>query len=190
MKNILDANELLTTNSTHEAASQAMVALALSTLRAASRLFLGGSLLALGACGGVAPEEADQALGPNDVVLSDEEANAPAGTEGVGSLQQSLGNGCRADIRVSNALSYPITVKKVQYWNASTGSRETELLNNKVVSPGAMEFWMETLENTQNDLITSWEVFYECHGSHDHQFHVNTPDVNCIAGTVFSLDVQ
>jgi hypothetical protein len=189
MKTIFDAKQL-TTSSPCQSAGQAAAALALSTLRAASRLLASGSLLALGACGGVGPDEADRALEPNDVILSDEEGNEPAGSRAVGSQQQPLGNACRADIRVSNLLSYPITVKKVQYWNASTGSRETELLNNKVVSSGAMEFWMENLANTQNDLITSWEVFYECHGSHDHQFHVNTPDETCIAGRVFLLEVQ
>jgi hypothetical protein len=50
------------------------------------------------------------------------------------------------DIRVKSDLSYAITVRSLEYYNGSEGRWMTEDLDNKVVSSGAMEFWMPNFE--------------------------------------------
>jgi hypothetical protein len=143
------------------------------------KTLIAGSLLCLlTACAGLDDDQTDVDLD------TDEEA--------VGTVEQSLfGNDCRnADIRVVNSLPYSITVQSVEYWNASEGSWQTEQLTNKSVSPGAMEFWMPNLDGAENDWIYSFNVNYQCHGAHNHSFHVNTPDTTCIPGRVFLLEVQ
>jgi hypothetical protein len=160
----------------------------LSSPSAISRLFIAGSLLALAACGGAGTDGA--ALEPGDHVLGADEVGTPS-PEAIGTQQQPLwGNDCRnADIRVVNSLDYTIKVKSVDYYNVSEGRWQTELLNNQDVTPGAMGFWMPDLNGSENDVISSFNVNYECHGAHDHSYHVNTPDVTCIPGRVFLLEV-
>lgn len=160
------------------------------TSGARSRLFIAGGLLALlTAC--TVGDETDLDLETDDEVLDAEEGGASSDPEEIGTTQQSLfGNDCRnADIRVLNSLSYSITVKSVDYYNASEGRWQTEDLTNKSVSPGAMEFWMPNLDGSENDWIYSFNVNYECHGSHDHSYHINTADTTCIPGRVFLLEV-
>jgi hypothetical protein len=159
---------------------------------AASRRFIAASLLVLfTGCAGLD----DTDLGPefDDGAVEDGKGSGESGEpEGVGSVQQPLfGNDCRnADIRVVNSLSYPITVKSVDYYNASEGEWRTEDLTNRSVSSGAMEFWMPNLNGAENDWIYSFNVNYECHGAHDHSYHINTPDTTCIPGRVFLLEVD
>lgn len=95
-----------------------------------------------------------------------------------------------ADIRVLNSRSDSITVRSVEYYNYTEQRWQTENLANKVVSPGAMEFWWENLERTDRDLITSFNVTFD-HGSHNgHVEHVNTPDQSCATGRVYLLEIS
>lgn len=163
-----------------------------SIVRAASRLLIAGTLLALfSACAGLETDETDLDL-DDDEAMQDDDVGAPSDSEEIGTQQQALfGNDCRnADIRVVNSLDYAITVKSVEYWNASEGEWRTEDLANRSVSPTAMEFWMPNLNGAENDWIYSFNVNYECHGSHNHSYHINTPDTTCIPGRVFLLEVD
>jgi len=134
-------------------------------------------LLAVSACGGVGVEEADLAA----------EADPAATAE-----QPLLGSdACKnVDIRVLNSLSYPITVRSLEYYNASEGRWQSEDLANKVVSPGALEFWTPNFEYSENDWIYSFNVTYDHPGHNGHVYHVNTPDQTCIPGRVFLLEIQ
>jgi hypothetical protein len=137
-------------------------------------LFIAMGLLSCVACGAVAGEEGDL----------DVEGSA---AEGVAATQQPLGSSCKnVDIRVQNSRSYPITVKSVEYYNASEGRWQSEDLTNKTVYPGSMEFWTPNFEYSENDWIYSFNVIYDSGQS----YHVNTPDQTCIPGRVFLLEVQ
>jgi hypothetical protein len=155
---------------------------------AASLLFAGSFLLLFTACAEMDGDETDLAVEEGEEGLDGELEDDP---EGIGTQQQALlGNDCRnADIRIVNNLAYPITVRSVDFYNGSEGQWRTEDLSNRVVSPGAMEFWFPNLNGSEDESIYSFNVNYECHGSHDHSYHINTPDTTCITGRVYLLEV-
>ena len=161
-----------------------------SAARAVSRLFIAGSCLALfTACLGV--DDGD--LDADDEGLSGEEVGAPpSDSEEIGTQQQALlGNDCQnADIRVVNNLSYPITVKSIEYYNGSEGQWRTEDLANQTMNSGTMWFWTPNLDGSDGEWIYSFNVIYECHGSHNHNYHINTPDSTCATGRVYLLEVD
>jgi hypothetical protein len=108
----------------------------------------------------------------------------------VETVQQPLFNTCQgADIRVLNSRSDTITVRSVEYYNYTETRWQTEDLANKVVTPGAMEFWWEDLERTDGDLITSFNVTFDHPGHNGHVQHINTPDQNCDTGRVYLLEI-
>jgi hypothetical protein len=149
------------------------------------RLFIAASVLAFTACGGVGIDDAAS--------QDDQVGTSAADPDSVAALQQPFlgSDSCRTvDIRVLNSLSYPITVRSLEYYNASEGRWQSEDLANRVVSPGAMEFWTPNFEHAENDWIYSFNVTYD-HGSQNGDvYHVNTPDQTCIPGRVFLLEFQ
>jgi hypothetical protein len=157
----------------------------------AASLFAGSLLLLFTACADMEGDESDLAVEAGEEGLDGLDGDSEDDPEGIGTQQQALfGNDCRnADIRIVNDLAYPITVRSIDYYNASEGEWRTEDLSNRVVSSGAMEFWFPNLNGAENDWIYSFNVNYECHGSHDHSHHINTPDTTCISGRVFLLEV-
>jgi hypothetical protein len=156
---------------------------------AASTLFFAGTFLLLfTACADMEADESDLAMEASEESLDGENQDDP---EGIGTQQQALfGSDCRnADIRIVNNLDYSITVRSVDYYNGSEGQWRTEDLSNRVVTPGAMEFWSPNLNGSDGDVIYSFNVNYECHGAHDHSYHINIPDTTCATGRVFLLEV-
>ena len=164
----------------------------LSAASAASRLFIAGSLLALFTACAVDTDETGLGLEADDGLMDDGEVGEPPpDSETIGKLQQSLfGNDCQnADIRVVNSLPYSITVQSLEYYNGSDGAWQNEDLTNRVVTPGTMQFWTPTLGGADGEWIYSFNVNYECHGSHQHNYHINTPDQTCATGRVFLLEI-
>ena len=110
--------------------------------------------------------------------------------EGLERVQQPLWNTCQgADIRVLNSRSDTITVRSIEYYNYTGGRWQTEGLVNKVVTPGAMQFWWEDLERTDGDTITSFNVTFDHPGHNGHVEHINTPDQACATGRVYLLEI-
>lgn len=157
------------------------------------RHLFGIGLLFLNACGDAGSEDLTEA--------ADDSANDVAGAPAVAQRQDALfgSNSCKnADIRVVNALDFPITVRSLDYYNGSEARWQHEDLTNKLVSPGAMEFWTPNFANTENDWIYSFDVNFDHDedasgnpiATHAHVYHVNTPDQRCNTGTVYLLEIQ
>jgi hypothetical protein len=172
----------------------AISARATSTASAVSRFLIAASLLAGTACSGAGVEETALPEHPDGAVVHDDDVGAAVSDpEGTSTAQQPLfgSDACKSvDIRVLNSLSYTITVRSLEYYNASEGRWQTEDLANRDVSPGAMEFWTPNFENSENDWLYSFNVIYDHPGHNGHVYHVNTPDQTCIPGRVFLLEIQ
>ncbi|HEX6242898.1 MAG TPA: hypothetical protein VFZ61_18420 [Polyangiales bacterium] len=156
------------------------------------KLFLSAAVLSLIACGDGGDEDATQ--------TADEGSGVAAVAPAIDARQERLlgSNACKnADIRVLNQLDFPITVRSLDYYNGSETRWQHEDLNNKVVSPGAMEFWTPTFSNTDNDWIYSFDVHFDHDedadgnpiATHAHVYHVNTPDQRCNTGVVYLLEI-
>jgi len=140
------------------------------------------------------PSLADPSGSPRD----GDGASRPTALEGeaaaLGELQQPLlGSDTCRDVYVSvrNFWSDPITVRSIEYYNASEGRWQTEDLANRTLDAnGGLEVWVEDLENTENDMIYSVNLLFD-HLGHTHNLHFNLPDRNCMAGLVmFDLFVD
>jgi hypothetical protein len=131
------------------------------------------------------PRDGDEASGP---AASGREADA------LGQSQQPLlgSNTCR-DVYVSvrNFWNDPITVRSIEYYNASEGRWQTEDLANRTLdADGGLEIWVEDLENAENDTIYSVNLLFD-HLDHTHNMHFNIPDRTCLAGHImFDLFVE
>jgi hypothetical protein len=163
-----------------------------SVVAAKPRPMLVAALLTLFACAGAEGDEAGQ------------DHDAPSGvqatTPSIGARQDALlgSNACKnADIRVINSLDFPITVRSLDYYNGSEGRWQHEDLSNKLVAPGAMEFWTPNFSNTDNDWVYSFDVSFDHDEdaagnsipTHAHVQHINTPDQRCNTGTVYLLEI-
>jgi hypothetical protein len=135
------------------------------------------------------PSLADSSTSPPD---GDEASGRDAGV--LGELQQPLfgSNTCR-DVYVSvrNFWNDPITVRSIEYYNASEGRWQTEDLANRTLEAnGGLEIWIEDLENAENDWIYSVNLLFD-HLDHTHNMHFNIPDRTCLAGHImFDLFVE
>jgi hypothetical protein len=148
-----------------------------------ARLLVAIGLLGASACSAAGVEDTDLVAEAGET----DEADAITTSE-----QPLFGSdACKSvDIRVLNSRSYPITVRSLEYYNASEGRWQSEDLTNKVVDPTAMEFWTPNFEYSENDWIYSFNVIYD-HGSQSGlSYHVNTPDQTCIPGRVFLLEIK
>jgi hypothetical protein len=146
------------------------------------------------ACGDAGGEGASSAEGED--IGSGAEAEPP----NIATREDALfgSNACKnADIRVLNQLGFPITVRSIDYYNGSETRWQHEDLSNKVVYPGAMEFWTPNFSNTDNDWIYSFDVHFDHDedadgnpiAAHAHIHHINTPDQRCNTGTVYLLEI-
>jgi hypothetical protein len=163
--------------------------------------FVPASLLLLAACAADSPDDAAGASEPEGDALSAEEARGAKPSAAAATQQLALfgSNSCQnADIRVVNSLDFPITVRSLDYYNGTEQRWQHEDLDNKVVVPGAMEFWTPNFANTKDDYIYSFDVNFDhdedAAGNpiprHDHSYHINTPDTRCNTGVVYLLEIQ
>jgi hypothetical protein len=136
--------------------------------------------------------------GSNTSPRDGEEASETAGSEreagALGQSQQPLlgGNTCRnVYIAVRNLKSEPITVRSIEYYNASEGRWQTEDLPNRTLdADDGLEIWIQDLENAENDWIYSANLLFD-HLDHTHNTHFNIPDRTCLAGNImFDLFVE
>jgi hypothetical protein len=174
------------------------------------------NLWTLTGCAGNAPDETDADLGDEAPLLDEHEpasplldeahahseslvdpSTSPGDDDDAGELGQSqqplLGsNTCRnVYVAVRNNWDDPITVRSIEYYNASEGRWQTEDLANRTLpANGGLEIWIEDLENTENDWVYSANLLFD-HLDHTHNMHFNIPDRTCLAGVVmFDLFVD
>jgi hypothetical protein len=161
---------------------------------------------ALTGCAGAAFDEAEPGLVEEATPLDEHqpasallgEAEEPTSTESeasaLGQLQQPLlGSDTCSDVYVSvrNFWSDPITVRSIEFYNASEGRWQTEdLANRTLAANGGLEIWVEDLQGTENDMIYSVNLLFD-HLDHYHDLHFNLQDRRCMAGLVmFDLFVE
>ena len=174
------------------------------------------NLWTLTGCAGNALDETDADLGdeaplrdehePASPLLDEAQATSgslvdpstsPADGDEAGELGQSQqplfgSNTCRnVYVAVRNFWDDPITVRSIEYYNASEGRWQTEdLANRTLAANGGLEIWVEDLENTENDWVYSVNLLFD-HLDHTHNMHFNIPDRTCLAGVVmFDLFVE
>lgn len=142
------------------------------------------------------PVEIGKFTSAGTITLPDAKDSAEIGVQQLAILGS---NSCQnADIRIVNSLDFPITVRSIDYYNGSERRWQHEDLDNKLVTPGAMEFWTPSFSNTKNDLIYSFDVNFDhdedaagnAIATHAHDHHINTPDTRCNTGVVYLLDIQ
>lgn len=170
----------------------------LALSRAGSMLVVAG-LSGLTGCAGNAHDESvvdpiDETQPRDEHAPTSPLADDAPQTEALGEVQQPLlgSNTCRdVYIAVRNFWDDPITVRSIEYYNASEGRWQTEDLANRTLDAnGGLEIWVEDLENAENDRFYSANLLFD-HLDHTHNMHFNIPDKTCLAGHImFDLFVE